>query len=209
MKQQGLFITFEGIEGSGKSTQVQLLAEALDKDVIVTREPGGTPISERIREIFLNSDRMTIQTELLLIAAARSQHVEEVIRPALEANKTVICDRFTDSTLAYQWYRGDADIDLIMKLNEITTEGITPDITFLLDIPPEIGLIRQQEDVITRDRIDRESLESHRKVREGYRAIAKSNHSRITFIDAAQPVKTIHSQIIKETHRVKTRIDLG
>ena len=134
MARRGIFITFEGIEGSGKTTQAEHLATVLGPDVVLTREPGGTPISERIRDIFLASDDITPMTELLLIAAARTQHVDELIRPALDANRTVICDRFIDATVAYQGYRGGIDLSFIHQLNHIATGGLTPDITFILDL---------------------------------------------------------------------------
>ena len=120
---RGIFITFEGIEGSGKTTQSERLAAALGPDAILTREPGGTHISERIRDIFLTSDDITAMTELLLIAAARTQHVDERIRPALHAKRTVICDRFIDATVAYQGYRGGIDLAFIHQLNHIATGG--------------------------------------------------------------------------------------
>ena len=135
MTQRGIFITFEGIDGAGKTTQVQRLATALGPDVVLTREPGGTPISERIREIFLTADGMAPMTELLLIAAARAQHVDECIRPALESSQTVICDRFIDATVAYQGYRGGIDLEIIHQLNHLATGGLTPNITFILDLP--------------------------------------------------------------------------
>ena len=115
MAQRGIFITFEGVEGAGKTTQVQRLATVLGPNVVLTREPGGTTISERIRDIFLTSDGMSVMTELLLIAAARAQHVDERIRPALAANQIVICDRFIDATVAYQGYRGGIDIELFIN----------------------------------------------------------------------------------------------
>lgn len=198
MADRGIFITFEGVEGSGKTTQVQRLAEALGSDVVLTREPGGTPIAERIRDIFLTSDGITTMTELLLLAAARAQHVDELIRPALEANKIVICDRFIDATVAYQGYRGGIDLALIYQLNRVATGGLTPDITFILDLPPEIGLQRQQRGETRRDRLDREPLEQHRKVREGYLSAAKADPDRVKLIDAAQSPDTVHTAILTQ-----------
>lgn len=199
MTRRGIFITFEGVEGAGKTTQAHRLADALgQEDVVLTREPGGTPVAERIRELFLTSDGITPVTELLLIAAARTQHVNEQIRPALQAHQTVICDRFIDATVAYQGYRGGIDLALIHQLNHTATGGLTPDITFILDLPPEIGLSRQQQDGVHRDRLDRESLESHRKVREGYLSIAKANPHRIKLIDATQSPDAIHAAILDE-----------
>lgn len=200
MAQSGTFITFEGVEGSGKTTQAERLATALGPDVVLTREPGGTPIAERIRDIFLTSDGITTLTELLLLAAARAQHVDERIRPALEAHKIVICDRFIDATVAYQGYRGGIDLQLIHQLNRVATGGLTPDITFILDLPPEIGLQRQQRGETHRDRLDREPLEQHRKVREGYLSAAKADPDRVKLIDAAQPPDTVYTAILTEYH---------
>ena len=198
MAQRGTFITFEGVEGAGKTTQVQRLAEALGPAVVLTREPGGTLVAERIRDIFLTSDGITAMTELLLIAAARAQHVDEVIRPALEANQIVICDRFTDATVAYQGYRGGIDLELIHHLNRVATGGLTPDLTFILDLSPEIGLQRQQTSETHRDRLDREPLERHRKVREGYLSAAKADPDRVKLIDAAQSPDAVHAAILTE-----------
>lgn len=195
MARRGIFITFEGVDGAGKTTQVQRLAAALEPNVILTREPGGTPISERIRDIFLTSDGITTMTELLLIAAARAQHVDERIRPALAAHQIVICDRFTDATVAYQGYRGGIDLEIIHQLNHVATGGLTPDITFILDLPPEIGLQRQQQGETHRDRLDKEPLEFHRKVREGYLAVAKAEPQRVKLIDATQPPDVVHTEI--------------
>ena len=198
MVRRGIFITFEGIEGAGKTTQSQCLATALGQDAVLTREPGGTDISEQIRDIFLTSEGITPMTELLLIAAARTQHVDERIRPALHANRTVICDRFIDASVAYQGYRAGIDLALIHQLNRIATGGLTPDITFILDLSPEIGLSRQQQGGAHRDRLDRESLESHRKVREGYLSVAKANPHRVKLIDATQSPDVVHAAVLAE-----------
>ena len=196
MADRGIFITFEGVEGAGKTTQVQRLAAALGPDVVLTREPGGTPVAERIRDIFLTSHGITPMTELLLMAAARAQHVDELIRPALAANRIVICDRFIDATVAYQGYRGGIDLALIHHLNRVATGGLTPDITFILDLPPEIGLQRQQSGKTHRDRLDREPLELHRKVREGYLSAAKAAPDRVKLIDATQSSDAVHAAIL-------------
>ena len=198
MAQRGIFITFEGVEGSGKTTQAQQLATALGSNVLLTREPGGPPIAERIRDIFLTSEGITPMTELLLIAAARAQHVHELIRPALAANQIVISDRFIDASVAYQGYRGGIDLAFIHQLNHIATGGLTPDITFILDLPPEIGLSRQQQGGTHRDRLDRESLELHRKVREGYLSVAKANPHRVKLIDATQSPDIVHTEVFAE-----------
>jgi dTMP kinase len=198
MAQRGIFITFEGVEGAGKTTQARRLAEALGPNVILTREPGGTPISERIRDLFLTSEGITAATELLLIAAARAQHVDEFIRPALETNQIVICDRFIDATVAYQGYRGGIDLELIHQLNRTATGGLMPDLTFVLDLPPEIGLQRQQQGEAHRDRLDREPLESHHKVREGYLSVAKAEPHRVKLIDATQSPDAVHAALLTE-----------
>ena len=198
MEHSGIFITFEGVEGSGKTTQVQRFAEFLGQNVVITREPGGTPIAERIRDIFLTAEDITPMTELLLIAAARAQHVDERIRPALAAKQIVICDRFIDASVAYQGYRGGIDLNLIHQLNRIATGGLTPDLTFVLDLPPEIGLQRQQQDGRHRDRLEREALESHRKVRAGYLFAAKTDPDRVKLIDATQPPDTVHAALLTE-----------
>ncbi|MDE0552601.1 MAG: dTMP kinase [Candidatus Poribacteria bacterium] len=198
MARRGIFITFEGVEGSGKTTQAQRLATALGSNVLLTREPGGPPIAERIRDIFLTSEGITPMTELLLIAAARTQHVHELIRPALAANQIVISDRFIDASVAYQGYRGGIDLAFIHQLNRIATGGLTPDITFILDLPPEIGLSRQQQGGAHRDRLDREALELHRKVREGYLSVAKANPHRVKLIDATQSPDVVHTEVLAE-----------
>jgi dTMP kinase len=198
MAQQGIFITFEGVEGAGKTTQAQRLTAALGPNVVLTREPGGTPIAERIRDIFLSSNDITPMSELLLIAAARAQHVAELIRPALAANQIVICDRFIDASVAYQGYRGGIDLELIHQLNRTATGGLMPDLTFVLDLPPEIGIQRQQDGATHRNRLDREPLESHRKVREGYLFAAKSDPRRVKVIDAAQSPDAVHAVVLNE-----------
>ena len=137
-------------------------------------------------------------TELLLIAAARAQHVDECIRPALAANQIVICDRFIDATVAYQGYRGGIDLDLIHQLNRVATGGLTPDITFILDLPPEIGLQRQQHGETHQDRLDKEPLELHRKVREGYLSAAEADPHRVKLIDATQSPDAVHDAILTE-----------
>ncbi len=201
MAQRGIFITFEGVEGAGKTTQAERLADALGPNVVRTREPGGTPISERIRDLFFASEGITPMTELLLIAAARAQHVDELIHPALKANKIVICDRFIDASVAYQGYRGGIDLELIQQLNHTATSGLMPDLTFVLDLPPEIGIQRQQDSATDRNRLDNEPLESHRKVREGYLFAARSDPHRVKVIDATQSPDAVHADLLAEYQR--------
>lgn len=201
----GLFITFEGIEGCGKSTQVRLLSEVLNGKGVpctVTREPGGTSIGGKIREILLNPDHkgMAPEAELLLYAADRAQHVRELIRPALNEGKVVVCDRFTDATVAYQGFGRKLDESLINKLIEIASLGIKPDLTILLDCPVEIGIQRAMERNsknrhVRDDRFEREAMEFHAMVRKGYLAIAKAEPERVKVVDATKDIQSMHSEI--------------
>ena len=201
MKHKGFFITIEGVEGAGKTTQIRRLADALGDDVIVTREPGGTPVSEQIREIFLTSDTISAATELLLIAAARSQHVSELILPALSEGQIVICDRFSDATIAYQGYRKGIDLHIIEQVNHIVTDGLKPDITFLLDLPPEIGIQRKRDSDEPLTRLEHETLSLHKKVREGYLAVAKLEPNRIKLVNAQLDADTVHNLLLTETEK--------
>lgn len=201
MKHKGFFITIEGVEGAGKSTQIHRLADSLRDDVIVTREPGGTPISEQIREIFLTANTISATTELLMIAAARSQHVSELILPALNRGQIVICDRFSDATIAYQGYRKGIDLQIIEQVNHIATGGLKPDITFLFDLPPEIGLQRKRESEEPLTRLEHETLSLHKKVREGYLAVANSEPDRVILVDAQLDINIVHDFLISETEK--------
>lgn len=192
-----LFITFEGIEGCGKSTQIRLLEGHLQKrglPVLRTREPGGTPVGEKIRQVLLNRDfkEMGPVTELLLYAAARAQHIDQVIRPALQAGKTVLCDRYADATEAYQGYARGLDKTLLKMLHKIAAGNLKPDLTFLLDCPVELGLARVRE----RNRFEEEAAAFHEKVRQGYLHVARGEPKRIKVIDAGGSVETIHRKII-------------
>ena len=206
MAQRGLFITFEGTDGSGKTTQIQRLSADLTRAgdaVRVTREPGGTPISEQIRDMLLNPDHgeMASTTELLLYAASRAQHVAEVIQPALEAGKIVISSRFADAMVAYQGYGRGLALELIHHLNRIATNGVTPDLTFVLDLPVEIGLQRVQQSRGTMDRLEGENIEFHRQLRQGYLAIASQEPQRVKIIDAQQTADRVYAQIKAEVDR--------
>ena len=201
MTYNGFFITLEGVEGAGKTTQIKRLAEALGGDVIVTREPGGTHISEQIREIFLTASFISAQTELMLIAASRAQHVAELILPALKDGKTVICDRFSDATIAYQGYRKGIDLKLIEQVNSIATQGLVPDVTFLLDLPPQVGLKRKRESDEPLTRLELETITSHEKVRNGYLALAKSDPERVICINAQRDVDEISKILISKSKR--------
>ena len=200
----GLFLTFEGGEGSGKTTQLTALLEflrAAGYDAIATRDPGGTPIGKQIRRILLDREnaRLTGTAELFLYEASRAQLVQEVIRPALAQGRIVLCDRFTDSTVAYQGYGRGLDLDLIARLNAVASDGLRPDLTFLLDLDPEVGLARATQRPRapdTRpDRIEDELLGFHQRVRSGYRAIAAAEPERVIVVDATGSVGEIESQI--------------
>jgi dTMP kinase len=198
-KDKGLFISFEGIEGTGKTTQSRLLFERLIShgfDVLLTNEPGGTVIGERIREILLKIDHreMSHITELLLYNAARAQHLYEKILPALNQNKIVITDRFSDSTMAYQGYGRGIDLNLLHTLDSIATGGKKPDITILFDLDVETGL-RRNQDINKIDRLELEDLDFHKRVRDGYLEIARREPSRIKIIDASEPVSVISEKI--------------
>jgi len=202
------FITFEGIEGCGKTTQVRLLAKLLTSrghTVTVTREPGGCSIADQVRAILLDAENRALVplSELLLYAAARAQHVEEVIRPALAAGNVVICDRFTDATVAYQGYGRSLDLDLIGRLNRIATGGITPDLTVLLDCPEETGLARAMERInacagAREERFEQESLRFHRAVRQGYLRLAVAEPHRFIVLDATRCIDETAAEISGE-----------
>lgn len=197
----GLLITFEGIEGSGKSTQLRKLATFLRQRgyrVVETREPGGTPLAERIREILLgrseelaSPERLTAACEAGLILAARSQHVTHVIKPALEAGSIVLCDRFSDSTLAYQGYGRGLPLPTLQQLNTLATNGLVPDLTLLFDIPVSMGLLRRRTLKARQNRLDREAPEFYEKVRCGYLALASHEPERIKTIDARPPMDSV------------------
>ena len=207
MKHNGFFITLEGVEGAGKTTQLNRLAEALGDNVIVTREPGGTQISEQIREIFLTATEISAQTELMLIAASRAQHVSELILPALIDGKTVICDRFSDATIAYQGYRKGIDLECIEHVNSIATQGLKPDVTFLLDLPPRIGLNRKRNSDESLTRLELETITSHEKVRNGYLAMAKSDSERVRIIDGLLDIDEISKILVSESKRWMKMMD--
>ncbi|MCR4689591.1 MAG: dTMP kinase [Saccharofermentans sp.] len=197
---KGLFITFEGIDGCGKSTQIELLRTFLDSkgiDNLVIREPGGTVVGEKIREILLdkkNSD-MTSLAELLLFEAARAQIVEEKIKPAIDEGKVVICDRFYDSSLAYQGVARNMGTDLVNLLNNVAVSGLDPDMTFFLDISVEESLRRRNKRGDESDRIEGMGDSFLEKVRQGYLYAALYDSDRIKTIDASSSVEDIASQI--------------
>lgn len=197
---QGLFISMEGPDGAGKSTQIELLRGYLaDKgyEIVITREPGGTVISEAIRQLILNREyaEMCSSTELLLYAAARAQLVNEVIRPALDAGKAVICDRFVESSVVYQGIARGMGIDTVYAVNEYALEGLRPQLTILLDLDAEEGLRRKKKQAEL-DRMEAAGLEFHQKVAEGYRMLAEREKGRIMRISATLPEEDIHAKIV-------------
>ncbi len=199
MRRQGFFITFEGPEGSGKTTQIALLAGYLRQQgytVIQTREPGGTPIGDQIRAVLsdLANQAMQPRTEILLFQASRAQLVAEVIRPALERGEVVLCDRYADSTLAYQGYGHGFDLDELRRLIHFATGGLQPDLTLLLDVDPEAGL-RRRADAGNWNRLDAYDLAFHQRVRQGYLALAAAEPERWTVIDAARPPEQVQAAI--------------
>lgn len=186
-KTRGLLITFEGIDGCGKTTQVEMLQHRFKENAvpnILVREPGGTAVGEEIRQILLhNQCSLSLHTELLLYMAARSELYEQLIRPGILAGKIVVCDRFTDSTLAYQGYGGGADLDLIRLLNKKATGGIAPDLTFLLDLTVEEAAGRRRGKA---DRMENKNYCYHQRVKHGYLEIARQEQQRLVVIDASE-----------------------
>lgn len=196
----GFFITFEGPEGSGKSTQLAALADFLEAHgvpVVRTREPGGTPIGEQIRRILLDHANWAMhpRTEVLLFQASRAQHVEELIYPALTQGKVVLCDRYADSTLAYQGYGRETDLEALAQVVVYATGGLTPDLTLLLDVPVEEGLRRRQPLLQEWNRLDAEALAFHRRVREGYLRLAGQEPERWVIIDARRSVAEVQAEV--------------
>lgn len=199
-----MFITFEGIEGSGKSTQLRQLEAALrarGRQLVVTKEPGGTPLADRIRELLLDSSSVIDPVaEVLLFAASRRQHVFEVIRPALERGAVVLCDRFTDSTLAYQGFGRLIDLDRLRELNAWATGGLLPELVIIFDLPEQTGLsrARQRNSGADQDegRFEAEDLRFHRRIREGYLALAVAEPGRYAVLDGSGGVEDVHARLI-------------
>jgi dTMP kinase len=195
-----LFITLEGPDGSGKTTQARLLAHWLQEEghpVVLVREPGGTTIGERIREVLHDPAHtgMSPWTEVFLYCAARAQVVTEIIRPALAAGQTVLCDRYADSTLAYQGYGRGLDLDALRLVLYLATGGLTPDLTFCLDISPEEGLARRRAGGGEWNRLDQETVDFHRRVRTGYLELAGLEPQRWIVVDAARPVDAVQADL--------------
>lgn len=198
---KGFFISFEGIEGTGKTTQARLLSGRLSdegRDAVVTFEPGGTLIGGKIREILLLPDHreMSAVTELLLYNADRAQHLAEMIIPAMNENRIIITDRFSDATAAYQGYARGIDMALIESLDRLATGGLKPDLTILFDLDVETGLARNRSANKT-DRLELEDIEFHRRVRKGYLEIARLQPERVCIVDAAMTAADVHTEVWK------------
>lgn len=209
---RGIFITMEGPDGAGKTTQIERLKEYLAEqgfEVLITREPGGTPISEAVRKLLLDPayKEMKPETELLLYASARAQLVGEVIGPAVEEGKAVISDRFVDSSVVYQGIARGLGVETVYEVNRPAIGRYMPDVTFLLDLPAEVGIARKK-DQAELDRMEQESLDFHRKVAEGYRTLAARDPERIKTIDATLPVDTICDMIKGKVRALLTGSDV-
>ncbi len=202
----GYFITLEGGEGAGKTTQIKCIESFLQeqgKETLVTREPGGTPEAEKIRELLVQRDggEWTPQAETLLFFTARHMHLENLIKPALAEGKIVICDRFTDSTRAYQCYGHGVNAEFVERVNRIAIEGFSPDLTFILDLPAQEGLLRSKgrlsEAQSTEDRFENLDIEFHERLRQGFLEIAKKNKERCHVIDARQIIDEVSQDILR------------
>lgn len=195
--EKGLFITFEGSDGCGKTTQMKLLAEYLQNnghEVVLTREPGGKGLGEKVREILLNYDgEVSDRCESFLFLADRAQNIDIIVNPAVQAGKIVLCDRHTDSTVAYQGYGRGLDLERINMLNNIATNGKKPDLTFVFDIDTETSMKRVGRE---KDRMESAGLEFHNRVREGYLKIAEQEPERIKVIDASKSIEEIHKEVL-------------
>lgn len=206
LMKRGFFITAEGMDGSGKTTQIKNMQEYISSigcEILLTREPGGTRISESIRSVILNPEytEMTDTTELMLYSAARAQLVEQQIKPSIEKGITVICDRYVDSFYAYQGFGRGLDIERLKKITDMAINGIMPDITFFFDLDPETALMRRFA-ATQSDRIENEVLDFHKKVYEGYKKIAALNPHRIKIIDASKSPEEIW-------HNVRRQLDMA
>lgn len=193
---RGKFITFEGADGSGKTTQIAKIKDYLEKKgekCILTREPGGSDLGNKIREILLHYDgEVDSLAELLLYMADRAQHVKEVILPALNTGLTVLCDRYTDSSVAYQGYARGLDIERIIELNKIATDGIVPDLTIVFDVETEVAMQRVGA---TKDRLEQEGIEFHKKLRNGYLDLAKRFPERIKVVNSNLSIEEVFEQV--------------
>jgi dTMP kinase len=190
-----MFVTFEGLDGSGKTTQAALLAESLREDgveVVATREPGGTPLGERIRDLVLHGDHVAPWAEAALYAASRAQHVDKVIRPALDRGATVVCDRYVDSSVAYQGVGRGLGLDEVLALNLVVVGGLLPDRTVLVEIDPETAAERVGS---SGDRIERDGIALWRRVADAYRALAEGDPERYVVVDGRRPIAEVAEEI--------------
>lgn len=195
---KGLFITLEGADGCGKTTQLNLLKEYLTNrgyEIVVTREPGGKGLGEKLREILLNYDgEVSDRCEAFLYLADRAQNIDTIIKPAINSGKIVLCDRHTDSSVAYQGYGREQNIDNINMLNELAVNGVHPDLTIVFDIDTETSMARVGAE---KDRLESAGIEFHKRVRNGYLEIAKKNPQRIKVVDASQTIEDVQRDVIK------------
>lgn len=195
---KGLFITLEGADGCGKTTQLNLLKEYLTSngyEIVVTREPGGKGLGEKLREILLNYDgEVSDRCEAFLYLADRAQNIDTIIKPAINSGKIVLCDRHTDSSVAYQGYGREQNIDNINMLNELAVNGVHPDLTIVFDIDTETSMARVGAE---KDRLESAGIEFHKRVRNGYLEIAKKNPQRIKVVDASQTIEDVQRDVIK------------
>lgn len=195
---KGLFITLEGADGCGKTTQLNLLKEYLTckgYEIVATREPGGKGLGEKLREILLNYDgEVSDRCEAFLYLADRAQNIDTIIKPAINSGKIVLCDRHTDSSVAYQGYGREQNIDNINMLNELAVNGVHPDLTIVFDIDTETSMARVGAE---KDRLESAGIEFHKRVRNGYLEIAKKNPQRIKVVDASQTIEDVQRDVIK------------
>lgn len=200
---KGLFITLEGADGCGKTTQLNLLKESLTSrgyEIVVTREPGGKGLGEKLREILLNYDgEVSDRCEAFLYLADRAQNIDTIIKPAINSGKIVLCDRHTDSSVAYQGYGREQNIDNINMLNELAVNGVHPDLTIVFDIDTETSMARVGAE---KDRLESAGIEFHKRVRNGYLEVAKKNPQRIKVVDASQTIEDVQRDVIKIVEEV-------
>lgn len=218
MKKKGFFITFEGIEGSGKTTQIKRVADWLRRKrrpLLLTREPGGTALADRIRSLLLNAKTkgLSAAMELFLYEVARRDHVSSVIRPALQAGKIVLCDRFTDATTAYQGYGRGLPLKVVEVMNRLAARGIKPDLTFLFDLAVESGLKRARKRIQKlkrgsplEDRFEQEKIDFHNRVRKGYLTLARKEKRRFVVLDAGKPKQKIFAELCYELGRAMEKV---
>ncbi len=203
-KNKGIFITFEGGEGSGKSTQIQKLKKNIlgfisDVEIVISREPGGTEVAEQIREILVNgaADKLSVRTETLLMIAARAEHIDRVILPAIKRGAIVLCDRFKDSSIVYQGIANNIPNGEIDKIHAFALKTCEPDLTILIDVPAEIGIKRALDRNENNQRFERKGELFHKKIRDGYLKIASSQPDRIKIIDGSQTIEKISAEIFQ------------